>query len=111
MLVAGCVRFVGKDFFVFAFVENTAVRIRSGNSLFHHLRLAVPAPGIVIVKGLLVVRLSVLVYLFKQFMSVPLRFFGNGFACLLFQVCTRLYVCTVYENRLGIQVTLIRSGF
>ena len=97
-------RFIGKDLLVFSLVEYTVFRICSRNSLFYHFRFTgvVPAAGIVpvavFVEGLLSVSLSVLVYLVKQFVSIALCFFGHSLASLLLQVCTCLYMRTIYEN-------------
>ena len=103
MLVTCCVRFIGKDFLVFALVEYASFRVCSRNSLFYHFRFTgiISAAGIipvvVFVEGLLSVRFPVLVYLIKQFVCIALCFFGYSFASLLLQICTCLYVRTVYK--------------
>ena len=115
MLVARCVRFIGKDFLVFALVEYAAFRVCSRNSLFYHFRFTgiISAAGIipvvVFVEGLLSVRFSVLVYLIKQFVCIALCFFGYSFASLLLQFCTCLYVRTVYKYRFCVQIAFVRS--
>ena len=116
MLVTCCVRFIGKDFLVFALVEYASFRVCSRNSLFYHFRFTgiISAAGIipvvVFVEGLLSVRFSVLVYLIKQFVCIALCFFGYSFASLLLQICTCLYVRTVYKYRFRPQLPLISSG-
>ena len=108
-------RFIGKDLLVFSPVEYTVFRICSRNSLFYHFRFTgvVPAAGIVpvvvFVEGLLSVSLSVLVYLVKQFVSITLCFFGYSLASLLLQVCTCLYMRTIYENGFCVKISLICS--
>ena len=115
MLVTCCVRFIGKDFLVFALVEYAAFRVCSRNSLFYHFRFTgiISAAGIipvvVFVEGLLSVRFSVLVYLIKQFVCIALCFFGYSFASLLLQICTCLYVRTVYKYRFCVQIAFVRS--
>ena len=108
-------RFIGKDFLVFALVEYAAFRVCSRNSLFYHFRFTgiISAAGIipvvVFVEGLLSVRFSVLVYLIKQFVCIALCFFGYSFASLLLQICTCLYVRTVYKYGFCVQIAFVRS--
>lgn len=115
MLVTSGVRFIGKDFLVFALVEYVAFRVCSRNSLFYHFRFtgvistAGIIPVVVFVEGLLSVRFSVRVYLIKQFVCIALCFFGCSFAGLLFQICTCLYVRTVYKYGFCVQISLVRS--
>ena len=88
MLVTSGVRFISKDFLVFALVEYAAFRVCSRNSLFYHFRFtgvistAGIIPVVVFVEGFLSVRFSVLVYLIKQFVCIALCFFGYSFASL-----------------------------
>lgn len=76
MFVTSGVRFIGKDFLVFALVEYAAFRVCSRNSLFYHFRFtgvistAGIIPVVVFVEGFLSVRFSVLVYLIKQFVCI-----------------------------------------
>ena len=69
MLVAGCVRFVGKAFFVFPLVENSAFRVGGGHHRFLRFRRLFVA---VIGKGLLTMFFPVFVYLIEQLFRIPL---------------------------------------
>ena len=98
MLVARYVRFIGKDFLVFALVEYAAFRVCSGNRLFCCFRRGASF------RAPLAPCLS-----HQTIREHTLCFFGYSFACLFLQICTCLYVRAVYKYGFGVQTSLVRS--
>ena len=94
VFVARCVRFIRKLLFVFAFVENAAVRIRCGFIYNFGLRRFV----IIIRKRLLSVLLSILVDLLRELLLVLFSSDRYLLFNVLFHVCACLDVRAVDEN-------------
>ena len=108
MLVTGGMRFIGKTFFVFAFVENSALRV---GSRYHRFLLFGQLFVAVIRKGLFAMFFAVFVHFIKQFFCISLRLFRNCLFSLLFEIRTCFYVGSVHKNCFCIQISFLCRCF
>ena len=108
VLVTGGMRFIRKTLFVFALVENAALRVGCG---YHRFFLFGRLFVAVVRKGLFSVFFPVFVYLFEQFSCISLRLFRHRLFGLLFQVCAGLDMRSVHEYSLCVQIAFLRSCF
>ena len=108
VLVAGCVCFVGKVFFVFPLVEHTAFRVGGGHHCFLFWgRLFVT----VIRKRLFPVFFPISVYLIEQLFCIPLCLLGNRLFSLLFQIGACFNMRSIHKNHFCIQIAFLCGSF
>ena len=116
MLVTSGVRFISKDFLVFALVEYAAFRVCSRNSLFYHFRFTGVISTAGIIPVVVSVRFSVLVYLIKQFVCIAalllwVQLCGPAFSDSHLPLCAYcLQIWLLCPNIPRPQLPLIPSG-